>query len=216
MNRTIDLVYGQTGMGKTVWTKQHLKKQKRVICLDPIEEYEGTRFEDLEKLLDFTEKYRSFYCCYSVVPDFGLLCQVALAVGNCVLVVEESQRVVPPRLNPPGAFEDVIYRGRHSQVSVILISQRPTTLHIAARSQWTRLISFRQTEPADANWIKQTSGFDLPLKDLGPLQYYDVSPGAYEKKELDVPWKSARMKALGDSRAGDSGTPAIAPDRGGR
>lgn len=211
MNRTITLVYGQTGMGKTVWTKQHLRGQKRIICLDPIEEYEGVRFEDLEKLLDYTETYRSFYCCYSVVPDFGLLCQVALAVRDCVLVVEESQRVVPPRMTPPGAFEDVIYRGRHSRVSVVLVSQRPTTLHIAARSQWTRLVSFRQTEPADYKWIENTAGFALDLAGLEPLHYFDVTPGAWAKKVLDVPWKSARIKAPGDSR-----TPTMAPDRGGR
>jgi hypothetical protein len=199
-SHSITLVYGQTGMGKTVWTRQHLAKQKRVLCLDPMGEYEGTQFEDLETLLNFALKYRTFYCCYPIVEDFGLLCQVAIAVGDCLLVAEESQRVVPARLTPPKAFEDVIYRGRpriladgtkKTGVSALLISQRPTTLHIAARSQWSRLVTFRQTEPADANWIRTTSGHALPLETLEPLEYFDVSPGAWEKKVLDVPWKSA-------------------------
>jgi len=187
LERDIILVYGMTGMGKSRWTRAFLRSQSRVFIMDTQVEHEGLLFDDLGDMIDHVMRYKAFRCRTEYVPDFPLLCSVAFAAGRCWLVVEEAQRVLPAsRKELPASFEDLVYRGRHKQVNLILVSQRPSTVHIAARSQWSRIITFKQTEPADVAWITSVSG----VRDINPLTlpqsvYYDIRPDHCEKKVLD-------------------------------
>src|SRR5882672_2183136 len=184
--REIVLVYGMTGMGKTRWTRAFLRSQERVLVMDTQVEHDGILFNDLGDMIEHIMKYRTFRVRTEFVDDFPLLCSIAFAAGKCWLVIEETQRILPAsRMEPPAAFLDVIYRGRHKQVNVLMVSQRPSTVHISARSQWSRIVTFRQTEPADVDWITNVSGFQAinPLT-LPPSTYYEITPGGWSKKIL--------------------------------
>lgn len=184
--RDIILVYGKTGMGKTAWSIRYLRGQKRVIVLDPLGKIPCQYFDDLEELADHTMNNRVFRVGSEYVPDFPSLCAVCKVVKDNTFVIEESQRVIPPRTDLDPAFEDLIYRGRHDRVSILAIAQRPSTVHIALRSQFTRLIVFRQTEVSDLRWIEQVTGEDLALSELAILEYYDITPNGVEKKSFDI------------------------------
>ena len=198
-DRDIILVYGKTGMGKTCWTRTFLRSLPRVFVMDPIVEYEGLLFGDLGDMIEHVIRYPTFRARTEFVDDFPMLCSVALAAGRCWLVVEEAQRVLPAsRRELPASFQDIVYRGRHKQISLLMVSQRPSTVHIAARSQWTRIITFNQTETADLAWLESVSGFELDPQGLRPFEYYDIAPSGCQKKLLDMGRR--RMIPLGVGR----------------
>lgn len=189
LERDIILVYGMTGMGKTRWTRAYLNaiREPRIIVMDTQVEHDGILFADLGELIDHVMHYRTFRVRTEFVDDFPLLCSIAYAAGNCCLVVEETQRVLPAsNREPPSSFLDIVYRGRHRRVSLIMVSQRPSTVHIAARSQWNRIICFRQTEPADVDWIESVAGVSIDPLSLPQSAFYEITPTGCQKKVLDT------------------------------
>jgi len=189
-NREITLVVGQTGQGKTQYAKRYIREHKRVIISDPMAEYEGASgvilFDDLTELIEYVEKHNVFRVAYSDLRDFDTLALLAKSIPQSLFVVEESQRIIPPLAKIPINFEDLIYRGRHTGTSILLVAQRPSTVNIAVRSQYHRLITFRQSESRDLNWISEMSGENLAdqIRALDVLNYYEINQHGNEKKCL--------------------------------
>jgi len=188
LERDIIIVTGTPGMGKSRWTRQFLRTltKPRVLIMDTMIEHDGILFDDMGELIEHIERYPTFRVRTQSVPDFELLCKIAYAAGLCWFAIEETQRILPSsRMELPPAFLDIIYRGRHRRVNLLMVSQRPSTVHIAARAMWNRIISFRQTEPADVSWLTNVTGFDLDPLTLPQSYYYDITPTGYQKKVLD-------------------------------
>jgi hypothetical protein len=179
---------GKTGMGKTVWARQFLHDKPRCIIMDPQDEYRGVLFSEPDPMLDFLEKNpHTFRVRTDRVDLLDVLCRASMGVGRVWLVIDESQRALPGSGFPlPDAFLDVLYRGRHRNVNVLLIAQRASTINIAARSQWTRIISFRQTETQDTKWIEGQAGEPLALADLPQFGYYDVAPDGVKRATVTL------------------------------
>lgn len=201
--RDVVLVFGKTGMGKTEWTKGYVRTLPRVLALDPMLEYDSFQsFDDMTELVDHVKKYRTWKVRTEFAPDFDLLTRTAWAVQDperpyfsphgATLLIEEAARVIPPGLfKMPQAFVDIIYRGRHRLISVVIVSQRAHTVHIMPRSQWTRMIVFKQSEAQDVTWIRNVTGFNLDARELGKLEYFDVTPSG---------WKRRRINFAGDGK----------------
>ena len=212
--RDIIVVVGKTGMGKTRWTRAYLRTLHRIILVDPMAEHEGQEFENTDAMIDHIMENRVFRVRTEAIDDFPMVCSIAYAARRCCLVVEESQRVLPSgNKELPPSFTDIIYRGRHRRASLILISQRASTIHIAGRSQWTRLIIFNQTEPNDVAWLLNTTGFDLDPTTLPQGHYYDVNPGNFQLKQLssDPPLDNSRNDF---DTMKDDGTESIPDEKG--
>src|SRR5262245_36695204 len=181
---------GKTGTGETLWTRRYLRTRRRVIIQDPMLEYEGILFENTEDLLDYVEDHPTVYQVRTeFAEDAADLSAIAMAAGNCrhrgtpmqhpgcrdvCLVIDEAGRSLPDGRNIDPAVADVIYRGRHRHVTLVNVTQRASTLHIAARSQWTRLITFWQTEDNDIKWLQNQAGSKLDIQHLKPLEYFDI------------------------------------------
>lgn len=186
LERSIVEVFGMTGMGKTRWTKAYLAPVQRQIIMDIKAEHDGILFDDLGKMIDHIQAYPTFKVRTYNPDDFDDLCKIAYAAGNCTLVIEEAEGVMPASSQrPPNSFRDIVYRGRHERVSVVLIAQRPSSVHISARSQWNRIVTFRQTEPADVAWIESVCGYDVDPLSLTQGEYYDITAWGFRKKVLD-------------------------------
>lgn len=195
LERAITEVFGMTGMGKTRWSKKYLAPIQRQIILDIKAEHDGILFDDLGAMIDHIQAYKTFKVRTYNPDDFEDLCKIAYAAGNCTLVIEEAEGVMPnSSQRPPNSFRDIIYRGRHERVSVLLISQRPSSVHISARSQWNRIVTFRQTEPADVAWIESVCGYEIDLRNLTQGEYLDITPWGYRKKNLDISGNSVIME----------------------
>lgn len=206
--RDVVLVYGKTGMGKSRWTRRYLQGCRRVICVDPMREHAGQLFEDIGELIGHVREYPTFRVRTEWPPDTNVLAAVSMAANDprkwcehhdtpghrCTIpeltyVVEESGRSIPARGELHPAIEDLVYRGRHHRVTPVLISQRPSTVHIIARSQWTRLIAFHQTEGADVGWLSEQTGEpDEAFSALQPGEYFDATPTGIRRLILPDQW----------------------------
>lgn len=186
LERDIIICIGQTGTGKTVWTKAFIRTKKRVVIIDPQGEYDYQEFEKADDLISYIYKRKIFRVKCCDLREFSNLCFGVTLVPNTLLVIEESQRVLAPRLKIPQEFEDIIYRGRHTETSLLLIAQRATTIDIAVRSQFNELIVFRQTEKGDLTWISDVTGQDLndEVLNLKRLEYLHITNMGIQKKYL--------------------------------
>ena len=197
LEREILIDVGKTGMGKTQLVKRLLASQQRVLVMDSVFlEHTGILFHDMRDLIEHVQQYKTFRVRIEDTRDFPMLCAVAMAARRCWLVIEEAQRVLPDsRHELPTEFTDIIYRGRHTYVNVVIIAQRASTVHIAARSQWTRLISFNQSESADCNWIEGQVGRKLELNHLSQFHYYEATlDGKCNARVLDMPPKRGKIR----------------------
>lgn len=189
LSREITLVFGQTGTGKSQYTKRIIKQSKRVLVIDPQDEYVGIHHCETEgELKEYVEKNsKVFRVGVSDLRLFDYCSDLISLCPDSLLIVEESQRIIPPRAVLPESFEDLIYRGRHSGTSIHLIAQRPTTVDIAVRSQFHKLITFRQTESRDIDWILDVSGYELEeeIKHLEVMEFIEINREGYEKKKLE-------------------------------
>jgi len=186
LDREIIICVGQTGMGKTVWSKNYIRTQKRVVIVDPQGEYNYQEFEKADDLISYIYHRKIFRVKCCDLREFSSLCFGVMLVPKVLFVVEESQRILAPRLKIPMEFEDIIYRGRHSETSLLLIAQRATTIDIAVRSQFTQLIVFRQSEKNDLSWISSVTGHDLndQVLNLKRLEYLHITNTGVERKIL--------------------------------
>src|SRR3989442_338889 len=153
--REVILVVGKTGHGKTLWTRRHIVGKPRVIILDPMLEYEGRLFDDLNEMIDYIQSNDVYQVRAEFAQDAKWLATIAMAAGECkhqgtpmphkgcrdvCLVIDEAGRALPSRpaagsQETMGPIEDVIYRGRHRHVTFINVTQRASTLNTPARSQ---------------------------------------------------------------------------------
>lgn len=186
--RDVIFVFGKTGMGKSQITKSLIRNYKRVIILDPLIEYiKSENFDDIESLIHFIENKKVFNASISDVTEFDTLSEIVKNIDNTLFVVEEAQRVIPSGATPlPDSFADLIFRGRHTRSNILIVAQRASTVNINARSQWTKLFIFNQSEPKDLAWIENTTGFDIRdyIRELQPLEYFEITPSSYDKKKI--------------------------------
>jgi len=190
-----------TGMGKTWYTRAMLRSMHRAVIMDPQDEYrEFERIDDIGALLESMAR-PVFRVTHAEPGNFPWLCRGARSAGRCWIIIEEAQLIMPANERPPSEFLDVIYRGRHQEVSVALVAQRPTTVNIAARSQWSHLITFKQMERADVQWLESVVGFSLPVQELQRGEYLHVTGGNVRRKVLQLPPIQPRIDAVTTTHA---------------
>jgi DNA helicase HerA-like ATPase len=196
-SREIALVFGKTGMGKSNYIKTYLSALKRVIILDPLDEYPALEFQDINEMIDYLEgaegmeegnKSRKGFCVKSCnILHLEALGEIVDGMRDVTFIIEEAQRCLPAsRQDLPDSLQRIIFLGRHFGRSLVVAAQRPSIVHIAARSQWTRIITFNLSEIGDVRWIEGTSGYDVQnefdIRKLSVGTYFEITPGSFETK----------------------------------
>lgn len=185
MKRDLIAIVGNQGFGKSVWAKLYSERSPRLFVSDPMASYPGVDF--LSDPGDFWEAYergekKTFrFGTYhrEELPMFG---SMAFASGNCTLIVEECALMFP-RGKPLEEWANrIIFMGRHAQVNLLMLAQRAVAIPLDIRSQATRVITFRQTEPDDADAISEKIG----------KQYYDRIMALPELTCLD--WENGNVR----------------------
>lgn len=153
--REIVVILGQQGQGKSCWTKHKTSDLSRLCVWDPKRSYPVEFPLDLseywESVAQGAERFRvgGFY------PEQAeLVGSIAFAEQNCALVVEECGILFDPRCDLPDWARECVYIGRERKISVYAVAQRPRSINIALRSQATRIITFRQREWKDLDWLQ--------------------------------------------------------------
>jgi hypothetical protein len=168
-------IFGRTGTGKSTLIKGD-SKLGIVSLLNSYQNYVIWDYQG-EYLKGFGDVYTDFntfvdgikYCIKNnktikkvVYLDTGLfdkVCAVMHHVKDCVFVVEEVDTVTTPTYAPPN-FSNLNRSGRHWDLSLICLSQRPRKVYRNLTSQADKIIVFSIIEPGDIVYLKDYAGIN--------------------------------------------------------
>lgn len=161
-------VWGRSGSGKSAYVKQRLRKAKRVVVFDPLDEYsdfERAVTVDQVKYL-MRQKWKTFRIAY-VPPvgqeDIGLshlsrFCKAAQQPfkkgenrSYMTLAADELANAFPTHggvTRCPG-WSELCARGRHYGIVLIGASQRLAEVNTRFRANCTETVVFPQKGPQD-------------------------------------------------------------------
>lgn len=175
--KIITLIFGKRGSGKSYLAQKLCQVDKRIIIYDTIGEYtNGVIIEDLQALKEFWGKiYRgNFRIIYQPVDpegDFDTVCRLVYECEDLTFLVEELDRYSKPlTLSLP--FKNIIQRGRHRNIELIGVTQRPHGVDKLLTSQAKQMYIFNTTEPRDVDYFKDTIGYPVVVK-IAALNEYE-------------------------------------------
>lgn len=204
-------VLGMTGQGKSVWTRRYMSAFNRLFVFDPLGDAD-VEYITVEQLIEKYEKgdlnYGKHFRLGTISSDdIPFFTSVSFIIGNNLFCVEECALAFEnARGNLDSWWRELIFLGRHQSVSLLFTAQRSVSIPIAVRSQFTRLVSFRQIERADVSWMRdyfadQTE--DIPtLQELecidsnkGDISRYKIAYDYPKQKQLVIDDKSGTENA---------------------
>ena len=175
--RTINLIFGRTGFGKSYLAQKLIKNEKRVIVIDPMSEYEsGLIFLSFQDLIDYYKEHKpetfTFICRFQSDIEIEFTFRFCKIVGNVLLVVEEAEIYISPFAKSTN-FLDLVRYGRHKSVSILGIARRTSELSTDLKAQVNGIYSFNQMLPRDLK-IMEELGF-MGLENLPEKEYKFIS-----------------------------------------
>lgn len=174
--KKIILVLGKRGSGKSFLVKKLIEKEPRLFVFDTLSEYEmGVVFENEKNLVAFwrTVYRRNFRLVYRpLIPDEEIksACRLVYTLGNLCFVVEEIDCYCSS-FQIDENFAHVIQRGRHKNITLIGITQRPYGINRLLTSQAKEIYIFSTNEPRDRDYLRTLLGQEIEGK-LDALEQY--------------------------------------------
>lgn len=159
--RKFILVTGNQRQGKSVWAKSYARTLERLLVSDPTMSYANVDYQTspdewLENLIERRlEKFRFGTYYAEELPAFAY---ASFAAGNCTLIIEECALIFRRGEELHDWAKPLVFMGGHSHVDLILIAQRASNIPISIRSQANRIVSFKQSEPADVDALADRIG----------------------------------------------------------
>lgn len=188
--KIITLIFGKRGSGKSLLAQRMIRDRKRLLVYDTIGEYtNGVIIEDLPALKEFWGKvYRgNFRIIYQPVDpenDFDTVCRLVYECEDLTFLVEELDRYSKPlTLSLP--FKNIIQRGRHKNIELIGVTQRPHGVDKLLTSQAKQMFIFNTTEPRDVDYFKDTIGYPVVVK-IAALNEYEYVKYQDGSDQLEV------------------------------
>jgi hypothetical protein len=210
MDREVILVLGKTGYGKSVWTKNYSAPIDRLLVYDLCQEYPVVYHtgDEIVDMLTVRERIPvsllrrkaglgdKFKLGVWRVDDCPFISALAFVEGNCTLVLEEFSTIHGrgERMHP--WLSENVYIGRHRRVSIVGTAQRAASIPIDLRSQASRVVSFRQTESNDMDWLEDYfEGHTGEISSLDKLECLDASQGTVKRYSIASYLKGAKPDA---------------------
>lgn len=161
----VSMFFGVRGEGKTYAAKKRVLSFPRFIIFDTLGQYSecGVIAEDRKEfsaLLKETytkNNMRIVFQPVSPADDFEFICERVYMCGNCCFLAEEVGMFVSPT-SLGFHLANIIQRGRHRNIDVLAVNQRPFGIPRILTSQAKEIISFRQREPRDIEYFREFIG----------------------------------------------------------
>lgn len=190
-------VMAASGSGKGVWVKLQLKNLSppRCVIWDPKDEYGetgGRLVTSLEpvRLAMIAAGRGPLRIRYKPKPgtdkkqrmqEFGVLCRLVQAWGNCVFVAEELSQVTTPSW-APAAWSDMTTGGRHENVHIIGIAQNPALIDKTFLSNCTLIHVGPLREYRHRQAVARS--MDVALDDVTALEQFHWIERHHDTREL--------------------------------
>ncbi len=185
--KKITLIFGKRGSGKSYLAAHLLNFTGRIVIYDTLHEYRsGFVFRDVGDLARFWRRnsrgpFRLIYQPTDPEAEFNEVAQLVWLCGHVTFLVEEIDIFCSPHKISP-SFQTVIQRGRHQDISLVGISQRPFGIHRLLTSQAKEIYIFSTNEPRDREYLRNLLGTNIEatLDGLDKFQYAKWVDGSDE------------------------------------
>ena len=188
--KIIELVFGKRGSGKSELAKILLQQHPRRIIFDTLGEYtDGVIVENIEELKALWGKVyrRNFKIIYQPLDpegEFPIVAQLVWACGDVTILIEECDRYAQfQRMCLP--LKEIIQRGRHKNIALIGVTQRPPSIDRLLTSQAKKMCIFNTTEPNDIQYFREVIG-DAVVTKIEQLKQYEYVEWLDGRDELLV------------------------------
>lgn len=189
-------VMGGSGSGKSTFIKREIKrlKPKRLIVFDVMHEYgdHGETVKLCGQLAQLAKK-DSFKLIFqpnsrNMQEQFNFFCKLTFNIGQCLMVVEELNRVTDAG-KAPADWQDCTSRGRHKGLQIYGASQRPAGVDKDFFSNATRIRTGRLNYAADIKTLADVLNVkQADISELKPLEFIerDMTSGIINKGILKI------------------------------
>lgn len=158
--REFIIVVGAQGAGKSVWTKNKTSLLKRLGVFDPMASYKADFETPIDNMVEpiLDDDIPQFRIGTMDDTEVDVLGSTVFAAGSATLVLEEAGLFFQRGANLEQWMKQIIYTGRHTRCSIILVAQRINSIPVQIRSQASRIVCFRQYEHDDVLILSKTFG----------------------------------------------------------
>ena len=190
--KKIILIFGKRGSGKSYLANKQIENELRLVVFDTMSEYEnGIVFgtEDYEQCLEFWRKvyqgrFKIIYRPIKPKEEIEQIGELVYALGNCCFLIEEIDCYCSP-YQISDNFAAIIQRGRHKNIKLIGITQRPFGIHRLLTSQAKEIYIFNTNEPRDREYLRILLGQEIDSK-LDALKQYEYVHWQDGKEGLEI------------------------------
>ena len=190
--KKIKLIFGKRGSGKSYLARKLIEQEERLLIYDTMSEYDdGVIFgtENYPQFLEFWRKvyihpFRIIYRPLRPEEEIEQIGRLVYALGNMCLLVEEVD-CYASTFNIAESLAHIIQRGRHKNISLIGITQRPYGIHRLLTSQAKEIYVFSTNEPRDREYLRLLLGQDVDAK-LDALKQYEYVKWQDGKDQLEI------------------------------
>src|SRR4030043_512186 len=190
--KKIKLILGKRGTGKSYLANKLIENEKRLLIFDTLGEYNNGVVFDAEYAERFREFWKRVYrgnfrlINRPLNPESEIdeIAELVFLLGNMTFLVEELDCYCTS-WQISDAFAHIIQRGRHQNISLIGVTQRPFGTHRLLTSQAKEIYIFGTNEPRDRDYLKLLLGEQIEAK-LDQLQQYQYVHWQEGQTELET------------------------------
>lgn len=190
--KKVILIFGKRGSGKSYLAGKLIENESRLVVFDAMSEYENGVVFGTEDYSEFHEFWREVYrgrfkLIYRPISpqmEIGRICELVYCLGNCCFLVEEIDCYCTA-YQISDSFAAVIQRGRHKNITLIGITQRPYGINRLLTSQAKEIYVFNTNEPRDREYLRTLLGQEIEPK-LDALKQYEYVHWQDGKEGLEI------------------------------
>ncbi len=175
--KKITLIFGKRGSGKSYLAAKLVEQEDRLVIFDTLSEYtNGVVFEDTKEFSDFWLKvymhpHRLIYRPLNPEAEIDYIAKAIYSLGDVCFLVEEIDCFCTA-YQISDQFAHIVQRGRHQNISLIGVTQRPYGIHRLLTSQAKEIYVFNTNEPRDREYLRILLGQEIEEK-LDQLKQFE-------------------------------------------